>query len=62
MQELALETESAGPVTAMPRVLAALQRLPVVGASHNVAADLENEAAALILQAWQALCFAAVKQ
>lgn len=63
MQELALETESAGPSTTMPRVLAALQQLPVVGASHNVAADLENEAAALILQAWQALCSsAAVKQ
>ncbi len=62
MQELALETEAAGPGAKMRRVLAALQQLPVVVTSHNVAADSENEAAALVLQAWQALCSAAAKR
>ncbi len=56
LQDLACAMSSDGVRT----TLAQLQQLPVSGADDGVTSELENEAAALLLQAWKVLCDAAV--
>ena len=60
LHELALEMQAAGTVATMRRALAVLQQQPEVAADDGLNADIENENAMLVLQAWQALCCAAV--
>jgi hypothetical protein len=60
LHELALEMQAAGTVATMRRALAVLQQQPEVAADDGLNADIENENAMLLLQAWQALCCAAV--
>ena len=60
LHELALEMQAAGTVATMRRALAVLQQQPEVTADDGLNADIENENAMLLLQAWQALCCSAV--
>lgn len=60
LHELALEMQAAGTVATMRLALAVLQQQPEVTADDGLNADIENENAMLLLQAWQALCCSAV--
>ena len=60
LHELALEMQAAGTVATMRRALAVLQQQPEATADDGLNADIENENAMLLLQAWQELCCSAV--
>ena len=59
LQELVAEPRGALSCVGLRGALAQLQQMPVGGGGDGWTSELENEGAAVLLQAWQGICAAA---
>ncbi len=59
LQELVADPRGALSCAGLRGALAQLQQMPVGGGGEGWSSELENEGAAVLLQAWQGICSAA---